>query len=147
MRKIAAVSAAAVLCFLSILAVQVWAGNQSSIVNDQEKNILVEIDYGDIIPSKKIEVPFVKDRTVLEVLQTVAEVETHPVGEYVIVTAIDGVQGKRGQMAWYYKVDGKSPSKTAYSNVANDARRISWVYQEDVCSWKVDSKNTVNKNN
>ncbi|MCG2711148.1 MAG: DUF4430 domain-containing protein [Candidatus Omnitrophica bacterium] len=146
MRKIIAISAIAVLCVV-LFTMHSQAAKQVSISNAQEKNILVEIDYGNIFPSRKIEVPFIKDRTILEVLQTVAKVETHPVGEYVIVTAIDGVEGKRGQMAWYYKVDGKSPDKIAYANVVNDARYISWMYQEDVCSGKIDSENKVNVNN
>ena len=146
MKKIIMVSAAAILCVV-MFAMQGWTLNQISIGNDQENSILVEIDYGKTMASRKIEVPFAEGRTILEVLQTVAKVETHPVGKYVIVTAIDGVEGKRGQMAWYYKVDGKSPDKIAYSKPAFNIKHVTWSYKEDVCSRTVDSKNTVNKNN
>ena len=63
----------------------------------------MEIDYGNIRLPRIVEVPLVKGKTVLEVLQTVTAVETHPVGYYVIVTSINEVEGKQWQMAWYYR--------------------------------------------
>jgi hypothetical protein len=87
-----------------------------------------------------VDAPWVKNRTVLEVLQAVATVKTHPVGQYVFVAAIDGIEGKRGEMAWYYTLDGKSADELAYSKVLNGTERIRWVYKKDVCSWKVDGK-------
>ena len=131
------------LCISSMTILESWADNRIS----AGKKIVVEIDYGDIRPSRTVEVPWVEDRTVLEVLQTVAIVETHPVGQYVMVTSIDGVEGKRGEMAWYYTVNGKSAEKIAYSKVANDAEHIKWTYKKDVCSWKVDSQNTLKEGN
>ncbi len=131
------------LCISAMTILESWADDQTSYVDENSKSIIVEINYGDLRPSRTVEAPWIKDRTVLEVLQTVATVETHPVGRYVMVTSIDGVEGKRGEMAWYYTVDGESPGKVAYSEVANDAEHIKWVYKKDVCSWKVDSANTV----
>ncbi|MCK4249427.1 MAG: DUF4430 domain-containing protein [Candidatus Omnitrophica bacterium] len=136
MGRITMIIAVAVLCVSSVITLESWADNQTL---DGKKNV-VEIDYGDIRPSRTFEVPWVKDRTVLEVLLIVATVETHPVGQYVFVFSIDGVEGKRGEMAWYYTVDGKSPGKLAYSNVLDDAKHIKWVYKKDVCSCKVDGK-------
>jgi hypothetical protein len=77
---------------------------------------------------------------VLEALQTVAAVETHPVGKYVFVTSIDGVKGTRGETAWHYTVDGESPGELAYSKVLAGTEHVTWVYKKDVCSWKVDNK-------
>lgn len=135
---------AVVALFISSLAISgSWADNRPS----GSKKIVVEIDYGDLRPSRTAEAPWIEGRTVLEVLQTVAIVETHPVGQYVMVTSIDGVKGKRGEMAWYYMVDGKSAEKIAYSKIANDAEHIKWVYKKDVCSWKVDSQNTLKEGN
>lgn len=131
---------AVVLCFSSATILESWAANQISHVNNENKKIIVEIDYGDIRPTRTVEVPRIKGRTALEILQVVAEVKTHPVGQYVFVVSIDGVEGKRGETAWYYTVDGKSADELAYSNVLNDAERIRWVYKKDVCSWKVDGK-------
>lgn len=133
MSKIAGIIVAVALCVSSIAA---WADNE---------NIVVEIDYGTLRSSRTIEIPQVKDRTVLEALQSVATVQTHPVGEYVMVTSIDGVEGKRGEMAWYYMIDGKSADKIAYSKVADGAKHIKWVYKKDVCSPKVDCLNTAKK--
>lgn len=127
-KKMSRFVAAVVLC-LSLLAIQ---------ANGEDKKITVEIDYGSVRPSRTVEAALAKDRTALEVLQAVATVETHPVNQYVFVTAIDKVEGKRGEMAWYYEVDGKSADKLAYSNVINDAKCIKWTYKKDVCSCKVD---------
>lgn len=141
MGKIFRISSVAILCILSVITLESWAKDQiSSVVNEGSKKIVVEIDYGDVRPSRTVEVHWVKNRTVLEALQTVATVETEPVGQYVFVTSIDGVKGKRGVMAWYYTVDGKSAHELAYSKVLNEAERIGWVYKNDVCSWKVDGK-------
>jgi len=127
-----------VLCIASITALESRADNQTSHMNDDSKSIVVEIDYGDLRPSRTVEASWVKDRTILEVLQTVATVETHPVGQYVFVVSIDGVKSKRGEMAWYYTVDGESADKLAYSNVLDGMEHIRWVYKKDVCSGKVD---------
>ncbi|UCD15062.1 MAG: DUF4430 domain-containing protein [Candidatus Omnitrophota bacterium] len=141
MNKIIGFITAIILCVSSSAMLKSWAANQTS------KNITMEINYGDVQPSRTVEIPWIEGRTVLEMLQTVAEVETHPVGEYVMVTSIDGIKGKRGEMAWYYKVNGKSADKIAYSKIANGSEHIQWVYKEDVCSLKVDSKNMAKKGN
>jgi len=115
-------------------------GNQAAVKEDEGvKKITVEIDYGSTIrPVRVVEVPLVKGQTVLELLERVASVETHPVGDHVFVTAIDGVEGKRGETAWYYKVDGQSPKELAYSKVLGDEKTIKWIYKKDHCSWRVD---------
>lgn len=139
MGRIARLIAVVVLCISSAAILESWADSQSSYANDDSKNIVVEIDYGNIRPSRTVEVPWVKDRTILEVLQAVATVETHPVGQYVFVISIDGVEGKRGEMAWYYAMDGKLADKLAYSNALdNNVEHIKWIYKEDTCSKKVD---------
>lgn len=103
------------------------------------KKITVEIDYGSPVrPVRVVEVPLVKGETVLELLEHVAAVETHPAGQYVFVTSIDGVEGKRGETAWYYKIDGQSSKELAYSKTLNEEKNIKWTYQKDHCSWKVD---------
>ena len=100
--------------------------------------VTVNIDYGQLRPARTVEMSLPKGGTVLEALQRVAAVETHPVGPYVIVAGIDGVEGKRGETAWYYTVDGVSAEKLAMANVIDKAVHITWRYQEDVCSRKVD---------
>jgi hypothetical protein len=129
----------AVFCVISATAFFALAENQSY-VNESAKKIVVEIDYGGVQPLRTAEVPSMKGKTVLEVLQTVATVETHPVGQYVFVTSIDGVAGKRGEMAWYYTIDDKSPEELAYSKVLDGTEHVKWTYKKDVCSWRVDGK-------
>ncbi len=141
MGKMARVAALVVLCILSAVISGLWAGDKSSRVSVVNKNIVIEIDYGNVRPPRTIEVPWAKDVTALELLQAVAEVKTHPVDQYVFVVSIDGVEGKRGEMAWYYTVDGKSADKLAYSNVlGGDIKHVTWVYKKDVCSDKADGK-------
>jgi hypothetical protein len=141
MSRIARLIALVILCISSAVALVSWADEQSSCVGAASKNIVVEIDYGEVRPFRTVEVPRIKGRTALEVLQLAAEVKTHPVGQYVFVISIDGVEGKRGEMAWYYTVDGKSADKLAYSNIVGDnVGHIRWVYKKDVCSRKVDGR-------
>ncbi len=107
--------------------------------DERVKKITVEIDYGSTVrPVRVVEVPLVKGQTVLELLERVASVETHPVGGHVFVTAIDGVEGKRGETAWYYKIDDQSPKELAYSKRLDDEKHIKWIYKKDHCSWRVD---------
>lgn len=134
MARITRIIAMVILCITSVITLESWANNQTL---DSEK-IIVEIDYGSIRLSRTAEAIWVKDMTVLEILQTVATVETHPVNQYVFVISIDGVEGKRGEMAWYYTVDGKSAGELAYSKILNNAGNIKWIYKKDVCSLKVD---------
>lgn len=141
MWRIAKFIAVVVLCVASVSTLKSWAKEQASRVDEDSKSIVVEIDYGDVRSSRTVEVPRVEGRTVLEILQTVAAVETHPVGKNVFVVSIDGVEGKRGEMAWYYLADGESADKLAYSEVPDDnVAQIKWVYKKDVCSVKVDGK-------
>jgi hypothetical protein len=101
-------------------------------------NVTLKINYGTEKPARTIQVPFEKGQTALEILQRAATTETHPVGEYVFVTAIDGIKGERGVMAWYYKVNGSSTGKLAISNVIEEPCSITWLYEKDRCSATVD---------
>lgn len=140
MRKKAGIIALVVFCIFSAVTFAAHAGNQDLSVKEGEEKVVIEIDYGGIRPSRTIEIPAAEGKTVLEVLQTVATVETHPVGQYVFVTSIDGVSGKRGEMAWYYTVNDKSPGELAYTKAIDGTQRMKWTYKKDVCSEKVDGK-------
>jgi hypothetical protein len=140
MRRRIGIVAAVVFCILLAIAFATQAENRKASVNESVGKVTLEIDYGSVRPSRTVEVPQVKGKTALEVLQIVAVVETHPAGQYVFVTSIDGIAGKRGEMAWYYTVDGKSPKELAYSKVINGTEHIKWTYKKDVCSWRVDGK-------
>ena len=123
----------AAMCILSVVISASYAISKY--------NIVVEIDYGGVRPSRTVEVPRVQDRTALEVLESVAKVKTDTVAGYVFVVSIDGVEGKRGDKAWYYMVDGKEADKLASSNLLNDADLMKWEYKKDTCSEKVDKDN------
>lgn len=104
-----------------------------------KKEITVEIDYGKAQAPKKVKVAWFSGIAVLGALQEAAETETHPVGSYVFVTAIDQVKGERGKMAWYYRINGHAPKKLALYQMLKPGDTVSWRYVEDVCSWKVDN--------
>ncbi|MFH0926314.1 MAG: DUF4430 domain-containing protein [bacterium] len=127
-----------IISVLSVVVLTAYAGNQNPTNNNDRKKVIVEIDYGDLRPSRTVETFWENGRTILEVLQRVAEVKTHPVNQYVFVVSIDGVEGKRKEMAWYYTVNGESAKKLAFSNPVSDQDRIKWIYKKDVCSEKVD---------
>lgn len=123
----------AALCVLSVVISASYAISKD--------NIVVEIDYGGVRPSRTAEAPLLKGRTALEVLESVAKVKTDTVAGYLFVVSIDGVEGKRGDKAWYYTVDGKKADKLASSHILNDAGRMKWEYKKDTCSEKVDKCN------
>ncbi len=100
--------------------------------------VTVEIDYGKSMPTKTIEVEWTENMSALEALQKSASVVTHPVAGYVFVTSIDEVAADRGDMAWYYKVNGESAKELAISLQVNPGDVITWTFVEDVCSKTVD---------
>lgn len=101
------------------------------------KFITVEINYGEQKKTETIQVECPKQMTALEALQHAADVKTHPVNEYVFVTAINDVAGVRGDMAWYYMVNGEKP-QLAITQIVKAGDVISWRYVKDVCSCTVD---------
>jgi len=128
------------ICLLVGVLSAAFTGNQvvAAVVG---KKINVVIEYGNGQPSRTVAATVAPGQTVLGLLQAVATVETHPVDQYVFVTAIDGVQGKRGEMAWYYTIDGSKADTLAATNVlADNVVQIKWSYQKDVCSCTVDKK-------
>lgn len=98
----------------------------------------VVIDYGGVHETREIEAKWNEGVTALEVLQSVSQVETHQVKDYVFVTSIDGVKGERGDKAWYYQINGKRADKLAFRRVLNKNESTMWIYKQDVCSPKVD---------
>jgi hypothetical protein len=100
----------------------------------------VGIDYGGVHETREAEAQWQEGVTALEVLQSFAQTETHQVNDYVFVTSIDGVKGKRGDKAWYYKINGKRADKLAFERVLHKGDSTMWIYKQDVCSPKVDKE-------
>uniref|UniRef100_UPI00321674DD DUF4430 domain-containing protein n=1 Tax=uncultured Draconibacterium sp. TaxID=1573823 RepID=UPI00321674DD len=84
----------------------------------------------------KIETNWGKGLSALEALQFVAEVDTHPVGEYVFVSAINGVEGIPNKSVWYYTINGKPAKKIAINQPLKKGDVVTWIYKQDVCSAK-----------
>ena len=104
------------------------------------ESVNVRIDYGSVHQSREVEAQWKEGITALEALQSVAQVETHQVDNYIFVTSIDGVKGRRGGMAWYYEINGKRADRLAYERVLNKDESTRWIYTKDVCSPKVDKE-------
>ena len=111
----------------------------TSAMAGKSRFVTVEINYGEQKKTETIQVECQDKMTALEALQYVADVKTHPVSRYVFVTGINGVDGVRGDMAWYYTVNGEKP-KLAISQPVKAGDVISWRYVKDVCSCTVDKK-------
>jgi len=105
-----------------------------------DQSITVEIDYGKVKKSKTQIIKVNEKTTALEALQYVAEVHTHPAGNYVFVDVIDGIKGVRGEKGWYYKINGESADKLAIRRQLADGDHVTWSYKKDVCSQKLDNK-------
>ncbi len=112
--------------------------NKVSSSSPSTKTVVVEVDFGNRKELKSVSLKWEPSLTALEALQKVAEVKTHPVGDYVFVTEIDQVESERGKMAWYYTINGKSPKQLAISQPVKAGDTIRWRYVKDVCSEKVD---------
>jgi len=104
------------------------------------ESVNVGIDYGNVLQSREAETQWKEGITALEVLQSIAHVETHQVGNYVFVTSVDGVKGKRGDKAWYYVISGKRADKLAFERILYKDESTRWIYKKDVCSPKVDKE-------
>ncbi len=121
------------------------AKNRLSCPDGNRSVIVIEIDYGNALPSRIVKVPCVKGKTVLGALQAIAAVDTAAVGPYVFVTSIDGIIGKKGEKAWYYYVDGQPSKELAHWRILNGNERVKWVYTKDVCSCTVDGAHGMKK--
>jgi hypothetical protein len=108
------------------------------VVARADEKIKVRIDYGNARQSREANTQWKEGITALEALQSVAHVKTHQTGNYVFVTSIDGVKGSRGDMAWYYEINGKRADKLAYERILHKGDSTRWIYTMDVCSSKVD---------
>ena len=98
------------------------------------QNITVEIDYGGLQQSRKVEITWKQGITALEALQSVAKIETKQAGEFILVTSIDGVEGQSGAKAWYYDINGKRATSFANKCILNEDDHVRWTYTKDVCS-------------
>jgi len=98
------------------------------------QNVTVEIDYGGLQQSRKVEITWKQGITALEALQSVAKIETKQAGEFILVNSIDGVEGQSGAKAWYYDINGKRATSFANKCILNEDDHVRWTYTKDVCS-------------
>lgn len=106
-------------------------------LTEKNKLVTIEINYGEQNDAQRIQVKYTENMTALEALMHAADVKTHPVGQYVFVSGINGVEGIRGEMAWYYTLNGKKPKLAIHQRIkAGDT--ISWQYVKDICSGTLD---------
>ncbi|MFV0269657.1 MAG: DUF4430 domain-containing protein [Draconibacterium sp.] len=111
-------------CFVGLSA---FAGSRDKVT--------VEIDFGSLkYPKLKIETNWKEGLSALEALQFVAEVKTHPLGQYVFVDEIDGVKGVPNQSVWYYKINGETAKKIDIVQPIENGDKITWIYKQDVCT-------------
>lgn len=101
----------------------------------EPKKVAIEITYEDEShPPLKIETDWREGLSALEALQFVAEVKTHPLGEYVFVSAINGVEGAPNKSVWYYRINGVPATKIAINQPLKNGDVLTWIYKSDVCS-------------
>ncbi|MCY1720116.1 DUF4430 domain-containing protein [Prolixibacteraceae bacterium Z1-6] len=103
----------------------------------EPQKVTVEIKYDENNSSLlKIETDWREGLSALEALQFVAKVNTHPVGSYVFVSAINNVEGVPNKSVWYYTVNGEPAKKIAINQPLKKGDVVTWIYKQDVCSAK-----------
>jgi len=100
------------------------------------QDVTIEINYGGMQQNREAKVAWKQGVTALEALQSIATVQTKQIGEYLLVVSIDGVEGKRGDKAWYYDLNGKHATSVASKYVLQEGDHLKWIYTKDVCSPK-----------
>jgi len=102
-------------------------------VSSAKKSIRIEIDYGGLRPPRIITTDYTVGTSALKLLQQVAEVRTYELGSFVFVKSIDRIESKRGEMGWFYSIDGVSAKRLASSYLLNDAEEMRWSYRVEAC--------------
>ena len=128
------------LAIFFFFAISLMVSPELLLAETSSSVVTVELNYGADKEIKKVDVPWEKGMTALEALTHAAKVSTHPVGNYVFVVSIDGVEGKRGVMAWYYTINGEHTGELAITKEVKKGDTITWIYTKDVCSATVDQK-------
>lgn len=98
------------------------------------QHVTVEIDYGGLQQSRKVEIPWKQGITALEALQSVAKVETQKQEEHFLVISIDTIVMKTGNRAWYYNINGKRATSFANQCILSAGDSMRWEYTKDVCT-------------
>ena len=100
---------------------------------ESKKSITVEIDYGGLRPTRRVETAYVEGMSALQLLQQVAEVKTYKVGAFVFVRSIDRIKSERGKMGWFYNIDGVSAKTLAKSRLLENAKEMKGSYRLEAC--------------
>lgn len=100
--------------------------------------VTVVIDYAGLKPAETKTVEWREGMTALVALQSVAEVMTHPIKDYIFVKSINGLEQIRGEKAWYYTVNDEKSKELAVTNVLKSGDVMTWIYKTDICSATVD---------
>ena len=139
MRKITSLAVlTAIITLFTVSCVYKECGHSKTVGKGK---ITMEINYGEKRSKESFKVQYTHGMTALQALQSAVKVETYVVkNKYVFVTSINDVKGKRGLMAWYYSINGKSPGELAFSKRIKVGDIIAWRYVKDVCSKKVNCK-------
>lgn len=105
-----------------------------------EGKVTVVIDYGDLKPSETLSVEWHRGMTALLALQHCAEVETHPLKQYIFVHTINGVRLTPAETAWYYEVNGRKATVIAFKQEVQAGDTVAWLYRPDICSPRKEEK-------
>ncbi len=125
---------------LFFIAFNAFISCNNNLEQEQTLDAFIQINYGNNT-SQIFSVPIPETGlTALEALMHVADVSTRPVNNHVFVTSVNGVQGKRGEMGWYYEVNNKPADMLAIRNILRAGDTACWIYKTDVCSRTVDKE-------
>lgn len=98
------------------------------------QQVTVEIDYGGLQQSRKVEIPWKQGITALEALQSVAKIKTQKHGEHFLVLSIDNTVMEIGNRAWYYNINGKRATSFVNRCILSEGDSMRWEYTKDVCT-------------
>lgn len=96
--------------------------------------VTVLVEFNGVEKNITEQVQFIDEITALEALMHVAKVQTHPAGGYVFVDAVNNSFNKKGENAWYYKINGEFAKQLAIHQPLVSGDTLTWIYKQDVCS-------------
>lgn len=129
--------------FLSGIAALLLCLNAFSADNEK---VTVVVEFNGSNHNINKEVTYTENMSALDALMYIATIQTHPVGKYVFVDAINNVFNVKNCNAWYFTVNNTPSQVLAISKTLEPGDTVKWIYKKDVCSKTIEKEKPTDNN-